>query len=765
MKTLLYHYCRLLFFIPLFFSGMALGQTAGLQLIHDALGPGLTEGPTVDIYINGQSGPELRGLPFRSATPFLEVAAGLPLVAGIAISPSVGVTDTLAAFDLGVLEAGTNVVAMLYGTAGDASSPLRLSLRAVAPDLPGQVNLLAFHGSAMPTAIDITGFLGEFSIAGIKYGDFSDAQAFVPGEYFMEVTASGTVDLVGTFQTDFTGRGGQSLVLFSSGLLDADPLFNLFIATPDGQVEPFLPVALVQIIHNSPDPSLALTDVWLTGDLGLLLLDDFAYLEATPVAFFPTRLVFDIGFAPPGSSDASEVEHVIEAVSFTDGRQYTVFVGGLPGDSTFPLQLFINDQAKLLATDPEAIALSVFHGIPGAGAVDIDLRETATLAMDLAYGQFSPYVEQEPAPGVWVVKDAATGAPLASFAGDLGPAAGFAVTLFAGGYPEGDPPMGLYAVFADGQVLPLDPITRVQLIHNAPAEAFDVYLNGERIVNDLVFRDATPFIDLPTRIAQEISLLPWSASPGSEPVAVFDPLTLEDGREYLLVIAGVNGSIDQPLRLEHFDEVRMTAENEQESALLFFHGAPDAPALDLFAGTDTSPVFAGVGRGDFAGYASLPATVQNLVVRAAGGDQMVFGEYALDLRELAGRSAFLFATGYLEAGQIAPFEIWIALADGTTRPLSGPTATRQQEKLKGKLLLWPNPAPGGANLEFQLARSSAIDLKVTDGQGRQVRSYNLGWLSPGDHRLRLDTGGLPSGLFFVVLKAGAEVQVARLIIP
>jgi hypothetical protein len=85
-------------------------QNASVQIIHNSPTPGTDAGPVVDIYVNGALLPELTGVPFRAATPFLDVPASADIEVAIAVNPSTSVDDAIATFPLGNWQ-----MAKLYG--------------------------------------------------------------------------------------------------------------------------------------------------------------------------------------------------------------------------------------------------------------------------------------------------------------------------------------------------------------------------------------------------------------------------------------------------------------------------------------------------------------------------------------------------------------------------------------------------------------------------------------------------------------------------
>lgn len=82
---------------------------------------------------------------------------------------------------------------------------------------------------------------------------------------------------------------------------------------------------------------------------------------------------------------------------------------------------------------------------------------------------------------------------------------------------------------------------------------------------------------------------------------------------------------------------------------------------------------------------------------------------------------------------------------------------------------WPNPLRRSAVLEFALARDGDVSLRLYDAGGRRVRTLVSGARPAGTHRAvwdGLDDAGrrLPSGLYFLRLASGGDVDQRRVVL-
>jgi hypothetical protein len=74
---------------------------------------------------------------------------------------------------------------------------------------------------------------------------------------------------------------------------------------------------------------------------------------------------------------------------------------------------------------------------------------------------------------------------------------------------------------------------------------------------------------------------------------------------------------------------------------------------------------------------------------------------------------------------------------------------------------FPNPFADATTLRFELPVSERVRVEVYDLLGRRVALLADGTRSAGEHTLRWDGRGLPTGLYFVRLRTGGDVQTRR----
>ncbi len=227
---------------------------------------------------------------------------------------------------------------------------------------------------------------------------------------------------------------------------------------------------------------------------------------------------------------------------------------------------------------------------------------------------------------------------------------------------------------------------QVQVIHNSPdpaAAAVDIYINNERALDDFAFRAATPVLDLPAGVELVIGVAPGGSTSPDDIIANF-PVTLAAGEGYVVMAAGVlDGSlpgnpdgIDTAFNLFIFPGLR-SAGTGSNVDLLAFHGAPDAPAVDVVA-VGVGTLFGDLAFGEFDGYLSVPAANYTLNITPAGNPGTVVASFVANLTGLDGAAAVVFASGFLGARTLAGFGLFAALPDGAVVPLPVHSVSAQE---------------------------------------------------------------------------------------
>lgn len=215
---------------------------------------------------------------------------------------------------------------------------------------------------------------------------------------------------------------------------------------------------------------------------------------------------------------------------------------------------------------------------------------------------------------------------------------------------------------------------QLQIIHNAPdpaAAEVDIYVNGDRLLDDFAFRAATPFVEVPAGVELNVAVAPGGSSSADDALATF-PVTLRSGGTYLAIAIGVldPSAFDLPAGQEAgftllLQDARTHAAQRGAVSLLAVHGVPDAPAVDIVRGTG-GVLVEDLPYGEAAGYISVPPAIYALGLTPADATTQLVRSYA-NLKALGGGAAVVLASGFIASDVMdAPgFALIAVLADGT----------------------------------------------------------------------------------------------------
>lgn len=647
------------------FPKVADPSSARLQVIHNS------PSPVVDVYVDGNL--LLDDFEFRTATPFIDVLANVPLSIAVAPGNSTSVADAIAVFPVTFNE-GQTYIATASGILGDLTAPFTLITNAGGREKsisPGLVDVAVLHGSPGAPAIDADAvFLANNVVDNLAYGQFTPYLSFDPDKYDLAVRAHGSPDVLASYRADLSGLAGGAAYVFASGIPGGTPAFGLFAALPDGTVLelPLTPTTRVQIVHNSPAPTV---DVYAGNTL---LIDNFAFRTATPFVDIPADRNIRIGVGLDNSASVNDTLVSFD-VNFAEGKTYQVMAAGVVGSADKPFGLFVDDKARE-TTAPGFTSIGAFHGLFSTADLNVDISERLIGALfgNVAFGAFAPYLDLPNGELYIDVTDALSAGLLGTHRLDPALFSDKTARIFTSGVLGSSPDYGLFAVFADGTVveLPFTPVARVQIIHNSPDTVVDVYAGDNLLIDNFEFRTATPFIYVPAGVPIPIGVAPGNSQSSSDVIATFTA-TFENRKTYVAAASGiVGGNPGFDLIINDMGRERALDDSKLELAIL--HGAPGAPDVDITPPGSGTPLLTGLSYGQFTDYVSLDPGLLLLDLTASGNPNQLIGTWGGDFTGLGGLAGVVFASGFVDGNP--EFDLWLALPDGTTLPL--PSFARAQ---------------------------------------------------------------------------------------
>ena len=257
-------------------SSSAFSQTAKVQAIHNSADMAAA---TVDVWLTTPTGSALLidDFQFRTASPFIDAPAGVPISLSIAPSTSVTINDTIPGltfnYNLTANEVYVLIAEGIVSTTGySPATPFGISVFGqgqLTATNSSNTDVLVHHGATDAPTVDVDEVTAGNLVDDASYGDFAGYLNLPTNDYTLEVKdATGSVTVasysapLSTLQLD-----GQAIVVLASGFLDPSnnsngPAFGLYVALAAGGALVELPSATTAIeemknknISVYPNPS------------------------------------------------------------------------------------------------------------------------------------------------------------------------------------------------------------------------------------------------------------------------------------------------------------------------------------------------------------------------------------------------------------------------------------------------------------------------------------------------------------------------------
>ena len=547
-----------------------------------------------------------------------------------------------------------------------------------------------------------------------------------------------------------------------------------------------------QIIHNCADAAAANVKIWANGGV---LVNNIAFRNATATGTVAAG-VYTIGVSAPTAT--SQTQSLAQfTVTFSTGVDYKIVANGIVSPTgyspsnvaaPFTLNTFTAPASALPGMTQTQILVN--HGSTDAPTVDVVAPFTSTLPVipnvlvnNAAYTNFSNWLTVNTANLKIQVRDQFSENVVQEYSAPLQTLmlGGTRITVVASGFltpasNSNGPAFGLWvATSAGGSLIALPTSTttstRLQAIHNcadAAANQVDVWLksattgsNAILIADNFTFRTATPFIDIPTAQVVTLSIAPPTSTSVATAIANFT-YNLVPTAKYQLIASGIVSPIGYspsstvtPFTLVANASVRERAINPANTDVLIFHGATDAPAVNVVAaGGGTIATNMAYGTYNGAGYNQLPTNNYSLAVTNVVGTTTVASYLApLATLSLTGKAITVLASGFLNpaVNSTGPaFGLWAALASGgnlVQLPSLATTAIGEKSKLNDLLNIFPNPFTD--NLTVKNNSNSQLTITVLDINGKVLINQ-----TSDQEEININTSNLINGVYFMSVSNG-----------
>ncbi len=548
----------------------------------------------------------------------------------------------------------------------------------------------------------------------------------------------------------------------------------------------------IQFVHNMYSDSLADLDIWVSLQnypLGAFKIDSsLSYKEAT--AFQQRSLIYgDVSFyvTPGGNLDTSGylLKQTFGSPQIEYDKYYAIV---LSGTSTKNLVMTLAEM-PLAGANLNSTGFTLFHGSYDAPTLNVvEIKNAAGFSINnLAYqtssnkisiGSFNSLIQFQNVNGIAVTEFSV---PFNFFANR-------AVFLTLTGFLDTSGltpniPLKLLIVQEDGSVLELFPnqnITTayIQLIHNAAdlkLNTFDVWLNDSLLIDDFIFRTATPILEVPGAKKITLAIKESNSSNSTTPLWSKEFILDSDDR-HIMVASGIvsltgYNSI-KPFDVSIYNDALKEASSGQNTAILIHHGSTDAPALNI-SGVEKGSIIikqilSELPYASYGGYLDVLTNDYIYEVRNSLDNNSI-GTYSvpLDSLKLSGEALTVLASGFVDPSANsngARFGLWAALDSGgdliELKPIISTTDVNYVTVNESSVTLYPNPARNFINFSFNLKEASDLLINVYDLNGKVVKSTLHQNVDKANFNSRLNINKLNQGLYQVHFSYG-ESTITR----
>jgi hypothetical protein len=465
---------------------MPADPTARIQVIHNAAD---AAAEFVDVWLNDALA--LDNFEFRTATPFIDVPAGVDFDVTIQPANSTDTTNGLARFTYNLMADHTYVLVangIVIPDGYNPPTPFDIYVYDMGREMAamsGNTDVLVFHGSTDAPVVDVVevGAGAGTIINDMPYSQFAGYLELPTADYSLQIRDITGTTTVAEFAAPLATLGleNAALVVLASGFLSpADnndgPAFGLWVALPSGGdliPLPNVPIstARVQVIHNSSDAAAQVVDVWLND---ILLIDNFSFRTASPFIDAPANTDITVTIAPATSTSVEE-----GLVSFNynlaGGSKYILVANGIVIPDGYnpptPFDILVYPMAREFATNNGNTDVLVFHGSTDAPVVDVvEVGVGAgTIIDNLAYSEFAGYLQLPTDDYYLEIRDESGSVTVASYSAPLETFGlfGQSIAVIASGFlnpanNNNGPAFGLFvALPSGGELIELGPATTV----------------------------------------------------------------------------------------------------------------------------------------------------------------------------------------------------------------------------------------------------------------------------------------------------------------
>lgn len=306
---------------------------------------------------------------------------------------------------------------------------------------------------------------------------------------------------------------------------------------------------------------------------------------------------------------------------------------------------------------------------------------------------------------------------------------------------------------------------RVQVIHNsadALTATVDVYVNGMLTLDNVNFRTASPFTDLPAGVPLIVGVAPDDSTSASDAFYT-ETFTLTENEIYVIIAGGIESSSGYnpapPFDLHVFDMGRETSMDPLKVDVLIYQGSTDAPVMDAFeTEVGLGQIVDNIAYSEYQGYFEFPSDNYTIELRNEAGTQALAAYIAaLESLGLEGIAVTVLASGFFDPSQNSngpAFGLYaVSPLGGGLIPLP-PAPLAVEDFNEEKFQLYPNPVNDILNVHG--VDLTDYDIRISDISGRIVSEmfYEI----ENDH---LKVNSLSSGVYLISFYADGDRKASE----
>ncbi len=648
------------------------------------------------------------------------------------------------------------------------------------------IDVIFLHGTTDLDSIQIqeTQLFQLTAFEDISFGNYTGYLPLFTADYGWSVVRESDSSLVAEFSLPVSDLNwaGRAITLVTSGFLNQrnnneGESFGMWATTSaGGAMIKLVPLRWnitsgVQFVHNSSFPGSE--NIEITCD-GILWQDELNVHEATPFSPFPSGKEVEVCMNSILSNGQTE-NLWCDTLQLLSGQDYQlVWFGG--ESPSVEAQLYTREWSWSESISSDSLHVALFNG--SAAWPLLSIRSDSTIQFPLienvSFAGLSdlvsvPNVEEE-----WILYSASDS--LTVLRAPFGTATFAQQQVTALTFPDsaGNAPSLWICMPEGGAMIRLETIVppelpvfcQLQLVH-ASADTLlseiDIWLNDSLWFPSFAFETATSFMTIPCNDSVSIRV-----TPAGDSLLTFSETTyfFQANQLHRLFLWGIFDSQhynpSPPLTWHLETDASISAENNDEFNLHFFHGATDLGAVDLSETTlPVSPLFTNIASGELSQEATFTSENDLVFSLRNSPTQFLFGNYSFPVTELnaAGSSVTLLSIGFRQptnnsAG--SALKVWALLPDGAMIELLPHVGIADYSHTTNTVTLFPNPCQSSLHLKGSMEAEQDVLVQFVDMVGKVIETHKIPVANGFVDRF-ISTSQLPDGSYVALLQSEKEV--------